>query len=98
MFVSRIIPDLSIRTPGSQGTGKTVDMVLKMQNYPGQNYSQSDTSPIVKVASTPIGQYTDQAFVRLRGRSVVLRVESNETDMGWRLGSPRLDLRPDGRR
>jgi len=98
MFVNRIIPDLNIRTPGSQGTGKTVDLVLKMQNYPGQNYSQNETSPIVKVASTPIGQYTDQAFVRLRGRSVVLRVESNEVDMGWRLGSPRLDIRPDGRR
>lgn len=98
MLVSRIIPDLNIRTPGSQGTGKTVNMILKMQNYPGQNYSQNGTSPIVKVASTPIGQYTDQAFVRLRGRSVVVRIESDQTDMGWRLGSPRLDLRADGRR
>lgn len=98
MFVSRIIPDLSIRTPGSEGAGKTVNMVLKMQNYPGQIYAQNGTSSIVKTASTPIGQYTDQAFVRLRGRSVVLRVESDQVDMGWRLGSPRLDLRPDGRR
>ena len=98
MLVRRIIPDLNIRTQGSQGTGKTVDMTLKAQDYPGQNYADTTVSPIVKIASTPIGQYTNQAFVRLRGRSVVLRVGSAQTDMGWRLGSPRIDIRPDGRR
>jgi hypothetical protein len=36
--------------------------------------------------------------VRLRGRSVALRVESDDTDVQWRLGTPRVDLQRDGRR
>jgi hypothetical protein len=98
MLVRRILPDLNIRTQGSPGTGKTVDMTIKAQNFPGANYRDETVSPIVKITNTPIGQYTNEAFVRVRGRSIVLRVGSNQTDMGWRLGSPRLDIRPDGGR
>ena len=42
--------------------------------------------------------YTDEVFLRLRGRQVNLKVESNEVGVNWRLGAPRLDMRPDGRR
>ena len=42
--------------------------------------------------------YTDQVFMRLRGRQVNLKVESNDVGVDWRLGAPRLDMRPDGRR
>ena len=42
--------------------------------------------------------YTDQMFVRLRGRQMNLKVESNDVGVDWRLGAPRLDMRPDGRR
>jgi hypothetical protein len=96
MLLRRIIPDLAIQ--GVDAVSPTVTMSLKMQDYPGQNYSQTDSSPVTRTARVPIEQYTNQCFVRLRGRSVVMRVESNEADMGWRLGSPRLDLVPDGRR
>ena len=43
-------------------------------------------------------EYTDQVFMRLRGRQVNLKVESNDIGVDWRLGAPRLDARPDGRR
>jgi hypothetical protein len=42
--------------------------------------------------------FTNQLFTRLRGRSMSLRVESNQTDTAWRLGDPRVDFRSDGRR
>ena len=42
--------------------------------------------------------YTDQMFIRLRGRQMNLKVESNDVGVDWRLGAPRLDMRPDGRR
>ena len=42
--------------------------------------------------------YTDQIFMRLRGRQVNFKVESNDVGVDWRLGAPRLDARPDGRR
>lgn len=96
MFVKRIIPDMAIQ--GQTAVNPSVTMVLKAQDYPGQYYSQDTTSSVTRTARVPIEQYTNQCFVRLRGRSVVLRIESNEADMGWRLGSPRLDLIPDGRR
>ena len=41
-------------------------------------------------------QFTQDARVRLRGRSFALRVSSSQKGVGWRLGSPRLDIRPDG--
>ena len=42
--------------------------------------------------------YTDQVFMRLRGRQVNMKIESNDIGVDWRLGAPRLDMRPDGRR
>ena len=42
--------------------------------------------------------YTDQVFMRLRGRQINMKVESNDVGVDWRLGAPRLDARPDGRR
>ena len=98
MLISRIIPDLTIRTFQTNPTNPTVNMILKMQNFPGQNYTSNQTSPIIKTASVPIDQYTNESFVRLRGRAVTFRVESDQVDLGWRLGSPRIDMRSDGRR
>ena len=36
--------------------------------------------------------YTDQVQMRLRGRQVNLKVESDTTGVKWRLGAPRLDV------
>jgi len=96
MFISRVIPDLAIQ--GATAVNPTVTMTIKMQDYPGENYSQTDTASVIRSALLPIEQYTKQNFVRLRGRAMVIRLESNQLDMGWRLGSPRIELRSDGRR
>lgn len=95
-FVSRIIPDVTFRnsTEGSP----SVTFTMKARNFPGGNYLQEDDSSITKTATVPVEQFTNQAYVRLRGRSMALRVESSETGMTWRLGSPRMDVRQDGRR
>jgi len=45
-----------------------------------------------------VEQFTEQVFVRLRGRSFAFRIDSSNTGVAWRLGSPRVDIRPDGRR
>jgi len=73
-------------------------MTLKVRNFPGGNYLSSDARTVVKTASIPVEQFTEQVFVRLRGRSFAFRIESEDTGVGWRLGSPRVDVRPDGRR
>jgi hypothetical protein len=95
-FVSRIIPDVTFRN--SSTSTPSVTFTMKARNFPGGAYLQTDDEAVTKTASVPVEQFTNQSFVRLRGRSMALRVESNETGMTWRLGSPRMDVRQDGRR
>ena len=48
--------------------------------------------------TTVVEQFTDEVNVRLRGRSFALRISSDSTEVAWRLGTPRLQIRTDGRR
>jgi len=96
VFMRRMIPDMTFRN--STNPTPSATMTLKVRNFPGVNYSNSNNSTISKTASVPVEQFTDQVFVRLRGRSFAFRIESDDTGIGWRLGSPRVDVRPDGRR
>jgi hypothetical protein len=96
VFLSRLIPDLTFED--SISDAPSVDFTLQARNFPGGQYLQSKDSEVVQTATTPVEQFTEQAFVRLRGRSFSLKVESDTTNTQWRLGTPRVDIRPDGRR
>ena len=96
MFATRVIPDLTFRN--STNVAPTATLTLKARNFPGGAYFATDSDPVVKTASHPVEQFTNQLFTRLRGRSISLRVESNQTGTAWRLGDPRVDLRTDGRK
>ena len=95
-FVSRVIPDVTFRN--STAASPSVTFTMKARNFPGGAYLQEDDNAVSKTASVPVEQFTNQVYVRLRGRSMALRVESSNTGVGWRLGSPRMDVRQDGRR
>jgi|TARA_R110000824_G_scaffold745_1_gene4687 hypothetical protein len=95
-FVSRVIPDISFTT--STASSPSANLILKSRNFPGADYEQTDTSGVTQTASSPIELYTEKADVRLRGRSMTLRVESSSTGVQWKLGTPRMNVRPDGRR
>jgi len=95
-FMRRLIPDMTFRN--STAASPSATMTLKVRNFPGGNYLDSDASSVAKTASVPIEQFTEQVFVRLRGRSFAFRIDSSNTGVAWRLGSPRVDIRPDGRR
>jgi len=94
-FVRRLIPDVSFFNATNS---PTVDFILKTQNYPGSNYQNGSDSAVVRTATVPVDQYTQVCDVRLRGRSVVLRVESNKVGTRWSLGSPRIETQVDGKR
>ena len=96
VFMRRMIPDITFRNSSAQNPSAV--MTLKVRNFPGGDYLSSDNSTVTKTATVPVEQYTEQVFVRLRGRSFAFRVESTDEGVGWRLGSPRVDVRPDGRR
>ena len=72
-------------------------MTLQTRNYPGGQYLQTNASAVTQSATTPVEQFTNEAYIRLRGRAFALKIDSSMTDIQWRLGSPRVDVRPDGR-
>lgn len=97
MLTQRIIPDLTFE--GSTADTPSVNFSIKVKDYPGQNYSLSSVSQrAVRTSTTPVEQYTNQIYVRARGRAAALRVESNTEGVKWRLGAPRLEMRQDGRK
>lgn len=94
-FINRIIPDITFR---NSSIGAQATLTVKTRNAPGGNYLQTEDSTVEKSSTVPVEQFTQDARVRLRGRSFALRISSSNTGVGWRLGSPRVDIRPDGRR
>jgi len=88
MFLSKIIPDLKFKD--SSGTGDTLSVSVKGVDFP------LDT-PTTLTTST-INSSTQQAFIRARTRQAILRFESTGSGYGWRLGSFRIEMRPDGKR
>ena len=95
MLTRRVIPDINFE--GSSASNPEVNFVIRPRNFPGGAY-QSNASNTQRVIQTVVNQYTNEVFMRARARQVALRVESSGLDTQWQLGSPRLDLRPDGRR
>jgi hypothetical protein len=95
MLTRRIIPDLNFA--GSTATNPEANFVIRPRNFPGSAY-QSNASNTQRVIQTTVNQFTDQVFLRARARQVAFKIESTGLDTQWQLGSPRLDMRPDGTR
>jgi hypothetical protein len=95
-FIDRLIPDVAFRN--SSATSPSVQMILKTRDYPGADVSQTSNSTVSDAGSGDNRTFTKQCFIRLRGRSATFRIENNTTGVTWRLGEPRINVRPDGRR
>jgi hypothetical protein len=98
VFASRLLPDLTFRN--SSTPTPEVLMTVKTYDFPGQDVLQSNGQEVAASDHSThlIERHTSRLDFRLRGRSFSLRVESNLLGVAWRLGSPRIDIRPDGRR
>ena len=95
-FVKRIIPDITFTN--STSSTPSVIYTLSARNFPGGGIQQENTRGVGRAASAPVDQYTNQVWIRIRGRQAVFRVESTDVGVMWQLGANRLDIRPDGRR
>jgi len=95
-LVRRVLPDITFRD--STNETPRVNMVVKTRNFPGVTFNETASNQVAQSVSSPVELFTEQLHVRLRGRSFAFRVESDVTGVMWRLGTPRLDVRPDGRR
>jgi hypothetical protein len=98
MFINRIIPDLSFNS--STAAAPEVTFTMTARDYNGRAAGDGSDSGDVVRSAVISGQdnYTNQLFMRLRGRQMALRLESDTLGVKWRLGAPRLDVRADGRR
>jgi hypothetical protein len=95
-LIKRIIPDLTFEN--STAGSPTATFTVKVRNFPGANYDDENDASVSRTATVPVEQFTNQVHLRLRGRSFALKIASEEVETQWRLGAPRLDVRPDGRR
>ena len=84
MSVSKLVPDFT-------NLANTMTATLTLEQYP---QSSSNVTTSGSITST-----TEKINVRGRGRAVKIKYEtSTVNDTPWRLGSQKLQLRPDGRR
>jgi hypothetical protein len=101
-FVWRMLPDITFR--GSDTASPNVTMTLIPMQNSGSGYNDpislggNPTATITRTATAVIEQFTGQVYIRVRGRQMILQVESNQLGCAWQLGSPRIDIRQDGRR
>ena len=102
MMINRILPDMTF--VGSTAGSPSATMTLLPLENSGSGYNNplsaggNSSSSVVRSASVPIEEFTGQAFVRIRGRQIAVKIESTGLGVTWKLGIPRIDLRPDGRR
>jgi hypothetical protein len=102
-FIWRVLPDITFR--GSTGA---LTPQCNMTLIPLRNSGSGFTTPastngtssaeIQRIATAPIEEFTGQVYIRVRGRQLIFKVDSNRLGTTWQLGAPRIDLRPDGRR
>lgn len=89
LFASRILPDIDFIGPEAS---PRVTMEIRHRDWPTRAFRLGSSS---QIGVFPEGR-TMQASIRVRARSVSLRVASNASTFRWRLGTVRLDVQPDG--
>ena len=104
-FIWRVLPDITFRN--STAAAPSVTLTLKPLINAGSGYSDpqsvggSSNYPVTlisKETSVQVEKFTGQVNIRVRGRQMVMEVRSTALGVQWQLGSPRLDMRIDGRR
>jgi hypothetical protein len=101
-FVWRMLPDVTF--DGSTAASPSAVMTLIPMQNSGSGYNTpqsvagSSSATVTRTATVPIEQFTGQVYIRVRGRQMILKMESTDVGVFWQLGHPRFDIRQDGRR
>ena len=96
VFLKQVIPDITFN--GSTATNPSVAFTMKARNNPGADFNQTTQGTTTRESPSTVEQFTQKLDYRLRGRSFVLRVDSTALGTKYKLGTPRVDIREDGRR
>ena len=101
-LVWRMLPDVNFN--GSNVNQPSVTMTLKPRYNSGSAYETADYPTVTSsdnFAAYPqytVQQFTGQVYTRLRGRQMAFRISSDALGVAWQLGTPRIDIKNDGRR
>ena len=102
VLINRMLPDVTF--DGSSATNPAASMTISPMANSGSGYNNplseggNSSATVTRSATVPIEQFTGQVYLRVRGRQIAFKMESTAEGVAWQLGSPRLDMRPDGRR
>jgi hypothetical protein len=101
-FVWRMLPDVTFT--GSTAANPSLTMTLIPMKGSGSGFNNpqslggSSSAAVTRSATVPIEQFTNIVYIRVRGRQMIMKAESTALGVAWQLGSPRIDVRMDGRR
>ena len=101
-FVWRMLPDVTFN--GSTVNAPVIYMTLKPRQNSGATYGEPSPTTVTSADNFvggrvyPIEAYTGQVYTRLRGRQMSFKISSTGLGVNWQLGTPRIDVRQDGRR
>ena len=102
-FVWRLLPDMTFRGSTPDTSPQATMYLYPLQNS-GSGYNNptsvagSNSGTITRTAIVPVEEFTGQVNIRVRGRQMAFKVGSNKLGTTWQLGSPRIDIRQDGRK
>lgn len=106
LFVWRMLPDVSFN--GSTTSTPACTVTLLPRENAGVPYNVGNTADPIAVTSAQnytsvvrqytVQEHTPQINTRVRGRAMAFRIESDALGVQWKLGIPRIDARPDGRK
>jgi hypothetical protein len=102
MFIWRALPDMNFTGSSVNAPSATMSFLPLANSGSGYNNPTSqggaNNGAITRSSTVPVEEYTEQLNIRVRGRQLAVKIESTGTGVAWQLGTPRLDMRPDGRR
>lgn len=101
-FVWRMLPDITFRGSTTESPTGTLTLIPMQNSGSGYNNPVSlggnPNASVTRTATVPIEQFTGQVYVRVRGRQMIIQFANEQLGSQWQLGSPRIDIKPDGRR
>jgi hypothetical protein len=110
-FVWRMLPDLTFLGSTDGTTPSMTIQLLPLQNSgSGYNVPKSiggtdaeatqavTATQIYPITAEGLDRFNGQLNIRLRGRQMAMRLYASQLGTQWQMGTPRIDIRPDGRR
>jgi hypothetical protein len=104
-FVWRMIPDITFDGSSTAAPAyPAARFAMRPRQNPGSPYGVAP-APLVQSTQSygaevnyTVQEFTQIIYTRIRGRQMAFKIESDTLGTQWQLGTPSLDVRPDGRR